>query len=97
MNNQLPYQDKDGNMIADEVEITPALLPNSIAACIIPKPKEKTRTVFIGNVIPFFRGKGDLTIICGNCFLPLACNISEGQLQNIVIKCPNCDKYNDIQ
>jgi len=83
-------------MVADEIEVIPAILPNNIEARIIPKPKEGTRTVFVGKAIPFFRSKGNLTIVCGNCYLPLACDMFKEQLKNIVIKCPNCDKYNDI-
>ncbi len=64
---------------------------------IISKPKEGTRAVFIGKAIPFFKGGGNVNIICAKCNLPLASNISKGQLKNIVIKCPNCDAYNDIQ
>jgi len=64
---------------------------------IIPMPQNGTRTVFIGTTVPFFRGIGKLTIVCGHCNLPLICNIDVGQVKNIVIRCPNCGRYNDIQ
>ena len=66
---------------------------------IIPKPKPNTRTVFLpkrGKVLPVIRGNGDLNLLCGNCNAEIVKNIVEGQLRNLVIKCPICGLYNNI-
>jgi hypothetical protein len=75
-----------------------------IQAKIISEPAPKTRTVFIGNMqfmrdasLPFVRGKnGDRDIVCGNCSRILLEKILDGQVTNIVIKCPACNSYNEI-
>ena len=70
---------------------------------IIPKPIEGSRVVLVPtrNVVPVIKGnvpldKGGTTYQCGNCGLPLISNIREGQVRNIVIKCPLCGEYNEV-
>ena len=67
---------------------------------IIPKPKPKTRAVLepkVGEVLPVIKGQGSLNLLCGNCGAVLVEGIKGGQIRNIVIHCPICRHYNDIQ
>ena len=63
---------------------------------IIPKPKPKTRTIFISKVLPVIKGPGKIVLVCGNCKAILADGIQKGQVRNIVIQCPICKFYNEI-
>lgn len=65
---------------------------------IIPKPKERTRVVLEPRkgVIPVIKGIGDIDLQCGKCKTCLVEGTVEGQIQNIVIRCPNCKSYNEI-
>ena len=63
---------------------------------IVPEPELGTRTVFVGKILPFLKGSGDLNLLCGNCKAILAKRINEGQVRNIVIQCPICKFYNEI-
>lgn len=65
-------------------------------AKIIPEPSEGTRTILAPPEAPAIRGDGDLTILCGACNIAICQNIIPGQVENIVVKCPNCGKFNDI-
>lgn len=66
---------------------------------ITPNPLPNTRAVlepaknFKG---PFFSGEGDIDYICGNCDHILAEGLKEGQIRNIVVRCPNCGMYNEF-
>jgi len=73
-------------------------LPN-VAARIISKPPENTRTVLQSDGAyfgPFIRGNGKTTYICGNCKTALLENIYPHQVRNIVFKCPKCGSYNEL-
>jgi hypothetical protein len=63
---------------------------------IIPEPKPNTRTVFTCQVLPFIKGVGPLNLLCGNCNAKLVEGMNEGQVRNIVIKCPICKFFNEI-
>ena len=63
---------------------------------IIAEPKPNTRTVFTGQILPFMKGAGTLNLLCGNCNAKLVEGINEGQIKNIVIKCPICKFFNEI-
>lgn len=68
---------------------------NEIVLKIIPEPD--TRTVIIAKVLPVFKGDyGDTTYLCGNCKAKFVEGINEGQIRNIVIKCPICRLYSEI-
>jgi len=66
---------------------------------VIPKPLPNTRTVlepakdFEG---PFFTGDEDINYVCGNCGYLLAKEIREGQIRDIVVRCPKCGQYNEF-
>lgn len=65
---------------------------------VIPKPKSGTRTVLEpkSNVVPVIKGVGNLDLLCGSCGETLVDGIDEGQIRNIVIRCPKCGAYNEI-
>jgi phage FluMu protein Com len=69
-----------------------------ISLPVIPEPKPNTRAVLVPapGVIPVIKGAGDLDLLCGKCKTTLIEGIYEGQIQNIVIRCPNCKSHNDI-
>ncbi len=71
-------------------------MPN-IKLRVIPKPAEGTRSVInlTGPGTVAFSGHGDVVLECGNCGEPLAENVQEGQLSNLVIRCNNCAEYNE--
>jgi DNA-directed RNA polymerase subunit RPC12/RpoP len=63
----------------------------------IPEPKKGTRPVFASKTLPVIKSKGgNTTYLCGNCGAKLGENIIEGKFKNVVLKCPNCNLYNDI-
>jgi hypothetical protein len=45
---------------------------------------------------PLITGSGDISIFCGSCSRILCRNLTEGQVQNVVIRCNRCKSYNDI-
>ena len=45
---------------------------------------------------PFIAGKGDTTYACGQCNKVLLKNMTPGQIQNMVVRCPSCGGYADI-
>ncbi|UCH02852.1 MAG: hypothetical protein JSV20_03440, partial [Candidatus Bathyarchaeota archaeon] len=63
---------------------------------IIPKSKPKTRTVYVSAVLPVIKGKGDMDYLCGKCNEILVESINEGEVRNIIIRCPICRFYNNI-
>ena len=66
---------------------------------VIPEPAEGTRAVFVaqeGFKGPFIMGVGALDCLCGSCGAVLLKKIEEGQIKNLVLKCPMCGAYNEI-
>ena len=45
---------------------------------------------------PFVTGKGDTTYVCGQCNKVLLKDVSPGQIQNMVVRCPSCGGYAEI-
>ena len=70
---------------------------------VISKPDKGTHSVItrIGilpkkrRLVPYFRGRGLTDYVCGNCNHILGEGINLNQIKNIVIKCGNCDSYNE--
>lgn len=66
---------------------------------VISEPKEGTRSVLVmgpdvtGSLI---KGGGDLSYMCGECGKTLLRNVGYKQIQNVVIKCNNCERHNEI-
>jgi len=67
-----------------------------IKLTIIPKPHEDSRTVIESKVSPVFKGEGEVNYICGNCEAILAEKVHQGQIRNIVVRCPKCEQYNEF-
>jgi hypothetical protein len=65
---------------------------------VIPEPAPETKTVLVPkpNVLPVIKGVGNIDLLCGSCNEILVEGISEGQIRNIVIRCPKCEAYNEI-
>ncbi len=63
---------------------------------IIPEPKEGTRTVLAPDgPFPALKAHGTVNYICGSCGQLLLEGMERDGVQNIVIKCGKCGKYNE--
>ena len=70
---------------------------------LLSKPSDKERAIFQkdSNMIktkllePFILGQGSFSYECGLCGLTLIKSIDQGQVRNIVFKCPKCGAYNE--
>jgi len=65
-------------------------------AKIIPPPQPGTRTVIDQKTLPVAVSSGNLDILCGSCGVVLLKGIVGGSFNNIVIKCPKCNNYNEL-
>jgi len=68
---------------------------------IIPKPKPDSATLLLpkkGEPLPLIKLDGDLNLLCGNCseILVEGLNEDEDQIMNVIIRCPVCRSYNEI-
>jgi cytidine deaminase len=65
---------------------------------VIPESEVKGRAVLTkkdgDNVI--VRGNGEYSYTCGNCQQVLLENISDNQIQNMILKCGSCGAYNNL-
>ena len=67
---------------------------------VISKPEEGTKKVWQkkgeeeGALI--FKGSGDLDFECGKCPAVLAEGLEEGELRDVVFRCPVCGSFNEI-
>jgi phage FluMu protein Com len=68
---------------------------------VIPKPKVDSITLLLpkkGETLPLIKFDGDLNLLCGKCGEILVEGITEdGQIMNVVIRCPACRSYNEIK
>jgi len=67
---------------------------------IIPEPPAGTASVLVfgkKGKHTFIKGTGEDNYLCGTCRNVLCENITRGQVQNLVFKCPNCDSFNLIR
>jgi len=64
---------------------------------VIPEPEPNTRAVLIytGEGTVVMQGEGNVTMECGNCSAPLIEGVPTGNIQNIVLKCPQCGAFNE--
>jgi hypothetical protein len=66
----------------------------------IPEPEPNTRTVFVyeGPGTAVFRGvgAGGTTFVCASCESPLAEDVGELQLRNLVLVCKGCGAFNEL-
>ena len=68
---------------------------------IIPEPKPDSVTLLlpkIGERLPLIKFDGDLNLLCGNCNEILVEGLieDEDQILSVVIRCPVCRKYNEV-
>jgi transposase-like protein len=67
---------------------------------VIPKPEKGSRSVLVAengaDNLLFFKGQaGDIHYECGNCNRVLVSGVYSAQVQNIVMKCPECGAFNE--
>jgi phage FluMu protein Com len=67
----------------------------------IPKPKPDSVTLLLpkkGERLPLIKFNGDLNLLCGKCNEILVEGLIEdvGQIMNVVVRCPVCRSYNEI-
>jgi DNA-directed RNA polymerase subunit RPC12/RpoP len=55
---------------------------------LLPKP---------GEVLPLIKCDADLNLICGGCGAKLVEGVVENEIRNIVIRCPICESYNEVE
>ncbi len=68
---------------------------------VISKPEDGTRTILVrqpreDDFPSIVRGNGEINMLCGYCRTVLAEGINEGQVSNVVLKCPICNNYNNV-
>ena len=67
---------------------------------VIPKPKIDSVTLLLpkkGEPLPLIKFDGDLNLLCGNCNEILVKGvIEEDQIKNVVIRCPTCRSFNEV-
>jgi predicted RNA-binding Zn-ribbon protein involved in translation (DUF1610 family) len=44
---------------------------------------------------PFIIGAGNLDLLCGQCGAVLLKSVEEGQVSNVVFKCPACGRFSE--
>ena len=62
---------------------------------VVKKPAEGTRAVLAPPEGPALRGEGDIVFVCGGCRAVLIDGMAQGQVQNIVVRCPDCGAHNE--
>jgi hypothetical protein len=66
---------------------------------VISEPSPGSRTLLLhknGEVLPLIKCDADLNLLCGKCDSVLVEGIVEDQIKNVVIRCPVCQRYNEI-
>ena len=67
---------------------------------VISKPNPDSVTLLLpkkGETLPLIKFNGDLDLLCGNCKEILVEGIiEEDQIKNVVIRCPTCRSYNEV-
>ncbi|AKG52713.1 hypothetical protein DGWBC_0020 [Dehalogenimonas sp. WBC-2] len=68
-----------------------------ISGVTIDEPAPKTRrTIFTGKTVPIFKGDGEINVLCGSCKAVLCQGLTNNKVDNIVIKCPVCQGFNEV-
>jgi len=75
-------------------------IKQKVSLKVIPEPDPNTRAVFILNndegTIVFQGFETQIALVCGNCSSPLVAGMNLEQIKNIVIKCNNCNRFNEV-
>lgn len=71
---------------------------NIISLKIIEEPVRSTRNILTLGPLEtrFFIGNGITNYLCGKCKCLLADSIDDNSLSDLVLKCSNCQSYNEI-
>ena len=71
---------------------------NVINLKLISKTDAKTKNVVSIDLpeIIFFADDGDTNLLCGSCEAILANGITIGNLSDIVLKCNECESFNEV-
>lgn len=72
---------------------------------VLPKSETENKSVLIRSnflftsINPFsiMQGQGDTDYLCGACDATLANSVNRSQIISIVIKCGNCNAYNNVK
>lgn len=67
---------------------------------VIPEPAEGARAVIAGGRAPLIKGEpgaGSASYSCGSCGTVLIEGVETDQVGGIVLKCPNCGSYNQVE
>jgi hypothetical protein len=72
----------------------------SVSLPVIPEPPSNTRSVLVqqpsSKPFPYLKSQGPADLLCGRCGFKLATGMGPGQIQNLVLKCPSCESFNDV-
>jgi hypothetical protein len=63
---------------------------------IIPEPAPGTRAVLDQKALPVAVSSGEVNFVCGSCGVVLIQGLVGNDFGNMVIRCPNCGKFNDM-
>jgi len=64
---------------------------------VIEEPAPKSRVVILSkDVLPLFRGEGNINFLCHNCGVILAERVWKLSISNVIVKCPSCQSYNEF-
>lgn len=64
---------------------------------VIPQPPEGSRAVLMPEKGPVYIGENPgISFDCGNCGQGLIEGMREGEVRNVVIRCPACGGFNDV-
>lgn len=64
----------------------------TIKLVVVTELRKPTRSILAGKA-PFFVGQGDTDLVCGSCGSILAEGIVNGQIRDLILKCPECGEY----
>ncbi len=68
-----------------------------IKCTVLPKPHPSSAVLDSrATIVPYFNGTGPDSYFCGNCNFLVAKNITKGQIQNLVVTCPQCKSFNEL-
>ena len=67
-----------------------------LKARIIAEPPAGTRAVIDQKVLPVAVGGGDVNYLCGSCGVLLIQGMTAGRFNDLVIKCPRCNVFNEM-
>ena len=81
---------------------SPEAIKRRIRLRVIPEPDPETRAVFqklagATDSLLFTGSESTDAYVCGSCYTPLVVGTPLTQLQNLVLRCSQCGRYNEAQ